>query len=68
MYTRCIQQNVFHISTNFCIHFVYKIKRAMVVKIFIQNVYKSFVEMWDTFCIHLVYLLYSYINSDLQKV
>ena len=29
MYIKCIQnvciQNVYHISTNFCIHFVYKI-------------------------------------------
>ena len=58
MYTRCIQ-NVSHISTNFSIHFVYKIKRTMAVKIRIQNVYKSLSKCG----IHFVY-----INSDLQKV
>ena len=38
IYTRCIQ-NAFHISTNFGIHFVYKIKRTMIAKLCIQNVY-----------------------------
>ena len=42
MYTKCIQnvymQNAYHILTNFCIHFVYKIKRTMPAKFFIQNV------------------------------
>ena len=58
MYTRCIQ-NVSHISTNFCIHFVYKIKRNMAAKLYIQNVYKRlskcgihFVCILYTFCIH----------------
>ena len=50
MYTKCIQNNVYHISTNFCIHFVYKIKRTMAPKFCIQNVQK-FVQMWDTFCL-----------------
>ena len=40
MYTKCVQ-NVNHISTNFCIHFVNKIKRTMAAKFCIQNVYKS---------------------------
>ena len=58
MYTKCIQ-NVSHISTNFSIHFVYKIIRTMAVKFCIQSVYKSlskcgihFVYILDTFCIH----------------
>ena len=42
MHTKCIQnvymQNAYHILTNFCIHFVYKIKRTMPAKFFIQNV------------------------------
>ena len=37
VYNRCIQ-NVSNISTNFCIHFVYKIERTMAFKICIQNV------------------------------
>ena len=24
--------------------------------------------MWDTFCIHFVYILYTFIHSDLEKV
>ena len=52
-------QNVFHISTNFSIHFVYKIIRTMAVKFCIQSVYKSLSKCG----IHFVY-----INSDLQKV
>ena len=104
MYTKLVQdvynwciQNVYHISTNFCIHFVYKIKRTTPAKFCMQNVYKSllkcgiyyvykhfvyilytfciqkcvkicdtfcktFVKMWDTFCIYFVF-----INSDLLK-
>ena len=64
MYTKCIQnvcmQNAYHILTNFCIHFVYKIKRTMPAKFFIQNVYKSLLKcgiyfhtyILYTFCIH----------------
>ena len=59
MYAIYIQNNVSHISTNFCIHYVYNTKRTMIAKFFIQNVCKSFVEMWDTFCIHLVYIFYT---------
>ena len=56
MYARCLQ-NVSQISINFCMHFVYKIKRTMAAKICIQNVYlQKFIEMWDTFCIHLLYI------------
>ena len=46
MYTKFIQdvyiQNISHISTIFCIHFVYKIKRIMTAKLCIQNVYKIY--------------------------
>ena len=54
MYTKCIQ-NVYHISTNFCIHFVYKIKRTMAAKFCIQNVYKSLPKCG----IHFLYILYT---------
>ena len=50
MYTKCTQ-NVYHISTNFCIYFVYKIKKTMAAKFCIQNVYKSLSECG----IHFVY-------------
>ena len=50
MYMKCIQ-NVPHISANFCIHFVHKIKRTMAAKFCIQQ---KFVEIWDTFWIHFV--------------
>ena len=60
--TRCIQliytkfiQNVYHILTSFCIHFVYKIKRIMPAKCCIQNVYKSLLKCG----IHFVYILYT---------
>ena len=61
MYTRCIQ-NVSHILTNFCIHFVYKIKRIMAAKFCKQIVYKGLLKCG----IHFVYIVY--ISSDLQKV
>ena len=42
MYTKCIEnvciQNVFHISTNFCIHFAYKMNIKYIQNICIQNV------------------------------
>ena len=50
MCTKCIQ-NVYHISTNFCVHFVYKIKRIMADKSCIQNLYKSLLKCG----IHFVY-------------
>ena len=56
MYTKCIQ-NVYHIATNFCIHFVYKIKRTMAAKFCIQNVYKSLSKCG----IHFVYKHFVYI-------
>ena len=40
VYNWCIQ-NVYHILANLCTHFVYKIKRTMPAKFYIQNVYKS---------------------------
>ena len=59
MYTNCMQ-NVYHLSTNFCVHFVYKIKRAIPAKFYIQNVYKS---LWkcgiDVLCKHFVYIWYA---------
>ena len=36
MYTKCTQ-NVYHISTSFCIHFVYKIKRTIPAEFCTQN-------------------------------
>ena len=74
MYTICIQ-NLYHISTNFCLNFVYKIKRTMPANFYRQNVYKSlskcgihFVYKSLSKCgINLVYI-FLYINSDLQKV
>ena len=56
MYKKCIPHFDKHLYT-FCI--LYKIKKTMAPKFCIQK----FVEMWDTFCIHFVY-----INSDLQKM
>ena len=42
MYTKCIEnvciQNVSHISTNFCIHFAYKMYIKYIQNICIQNV------------------------------
>ena len=55
MYTRYIQ-NVSHISTNFCIQNVYKIKRTMAVKICIQNVYKRLLKCG----IHFVFIVYTF--------
>ena len=55
-------------STFVCI-FVYEIKRNIAAKICMQIVYmQKFVEMWDTFWIHLVCIHFVYINSDLRKV
>ena len=58
IYTRYVQ-NTSQILTNFCIHFVHKIKRTMAVKISMPNVYKRlskcgihFVYTLYTFCIH----------------
>ena len=66
MYIKCIQ-NVYHISKNFCIHFLYKIRRTIAAKFCIKCIQK-FVEMWDTFCIQTFYIYFVYISSDLQKV
>ena len=54
MYVKCVQ-NVSHISTDFCIHFGYKIKETMAAKFCIQNVYKSLLKCG----IHFVYILYA---------
>ena len=56
MYTKCMQ-NVYHILTNFCIHFVYKIKRTMLAKFCIQNVYKKLSNCSK----HFVYIHFAYI-------
>ena len=74
MYTICIQ-NLYHISTNFCLNFVYKIKRTMPANFYRQNVYKSLSKCGINFVykslskygINLVYIFLC-INSDLQKV
>ena len=59
MYTKCTQ-NVYSISENFCIHFVYKIKRTMAAKFCIPIVYKSLSKCWIHFvCKHFVYILYT---------
>ena len=65
LYTKCIQNvciysksNVPHISTNFCIHFVYKIQLTQIFGFCIQNVYKSLsnvVYILYNFCIQNVY-------------
>ena len=67
MYTKCNTkciQNVYHISRNFSIHFVYKIKRQ-----------QNFVYKITKVCQNVRYILYKifyinfvYFNSDLQKV
>ena len=43
IYTKYIQ-NVYHISINFGIHFVYKIKSTMSAKVCIQNLYKCLLK------------------------
>ena len=60
MYTECMQ-NVYHILTNFWIHFGNKIKRTMPAKF-------CFVKMRDTFCIQTYCIHLVCINSDLQKM
>ena len=55
----CIQ-NVYHISTSFCIHFVYKIKRTMPAKFCIHFVYKSLSKCGIHFVYkHFVYILHT---------
>ena len=55
IYKKCIQnvciQNVSHISTNFCIHFVYKMYTKCIQNVCIQNVS----HISTNFCIHFVY-------------
>ena len=59
MYAKCIQ-NVYHISTSFCIDFVYKSKRTMPAKFCIQNVCKSLPKCGINFVYkHFVYILYT---------
>ena len=59
IYKKCIQ-NVYHISANFCIYFVYKIKRTMTAK-FCKQMYTKvcwnvgfilYTNMLYIFCIH----------------
>ena len=58
-------QDVSHILTNFCLYFVYQIKRIMAAKICIRNVYKKLSKCR----IHFVYILYIFcVHFDLQKV
>ena len=70
MYTK-FKQNVYHVLTNFFIHFVYKIRRTMPAKFCIQNVYKSLSKCGLYFVYkHFVYILYSYIlyTKCIQKI
>ena len=64
LYTKIVQdvynlyiQNVYHIWTNVCIHFVYKIKRTMPAKFCMQNVNLSLLKCG----IHFVYKHFVYI-------
>ena len=67
LYTKYLEnvckQNVSHISTNFCINFVYKIQLAQFFWFCIQNVYRSLSKCGIHFayisCIHLVQFLYT---------
>ena len=52
MYTTCIQ-NLYHISINLCIHFVYKIKRTIPPKFCVRKCMQKFVEISYTFCIQI---------------
>ena len=51
-------QNVYNISTNFCIHFVYKIKRIMAAN-FLYKTSTKVSRNWDIFCIQFVYILHT---------
>ena len=68
----CLQniQNVSHISTNLCIHFICKIKGNMAAKIYMQIEYKSlskcgilFVSILCTYCIPSSILIYKKCTS-----
>ena len=77
MYTTCIQ-NVYHISINLCIHFVYKIKRTIPPKFCVRKCMQKFVKIWytsciQTFCIYFIckslskceiYFVYKYFVSS----
>ena len=55
MYTKCIE-NVYHILTNFCIHYVCKVRTTMAAKCCIQNAHRNVCQMWDTFCKQTIYI------------
>ena len=79
MYTKCIQsvciQNISHILTNFCIHFVCKMNTKCIQNVCIQNVYhistkfnwhssfyfvyKMCTKILSKYGIHFVYILYT---------
>ena len=74
MYTKCIQ-NVSHILTNFCIHFVYKTKISLAANFFIQNVYKRllkcgihFVCILYTLCVYTAILIYKNITKIMYTI
>ena len=68
VYTKCIQ-NVYHISTNIYIRFVYKIKRATPAKFCIQNECKSFSKCGKHFVYkYFVYILYTSILICLKRI
>ena len=55
------------ISTNFCIHFIYKIKRTMPAKFCLQNVYKRFSKYGVHFVYkHFVCILYTNLCRNVE--
>ena len=73
LYTKCIHniciQNVSHISTNFCTYtFCIQNLAGIALLIFYTKYIQKFVEMWYTFCIHFVYILYTSIVYILYLV
>ena len=80
VYTFCIQKlykmyttdvykmYIYHISTSFRIHFVYKIKRTISAKFFKQNVYKSLSKCEMHFVYkHFVFILYTFCIENVYK-
>ena len=77
---RCIQlmhiQKVYCISTNFWMHFVYKIYTKvcrnvgciLYTKILYTFCIQKFLEIWDKFCMETFCINFAYIRSDVQKV
>ena len=60
MYTKCIE-NIYPLSTNFFIHFEYKIKRTMAAKFCIQNLDKRMKYVIHFVYKHFVYILHAWV-------